>query len=373
MHNSLMKEYKNIIDNIEKGQYTDNRKLLDNIKRYLANPKTRKNKDAIKCQKKLAKILYNEYTKEEVINSFNISSDNIFLRDLSIIQNDPLFKNPYLFQVIEDTITIDDNSKYYPEDIIMYFLTLCKESFIHDPNFNDVNFKLDKLKVLESYVVFKETHTYSGHKVKMESLNEEIKKYIRLSVNKDYDNEEFEKFSLSHKDDNAFEEYKAIKKENLCKLKLYESLIKKDYLCKTFIENNLEPDNVIFVTRDIGDNFGYDIYSAIHKDDIKLDTVYKVINQRSFDQRNFSLSKKEMEVMQSTINTPKAEYIVCIMYLDIVNTMQKNTFLIVMNETTFKDLESDEEYHFDNFDGKYFNFVSNKLKKDIDKIKKIEF
>ena len=192
--NFLMKNYEEIIEKLRCGKYSSEQSLLNSIRNYVN--RNSKNKEVIKNKKSLARLICDLYTKEEVIKSFNIPKEYKYLRQLSIIKNDPLFNNPN----IKDTIYGD--SMGYFDDIIIRFLTDCKNEYINDKDFSDLINKLDQARLMvERYVIFKELNYINDNKKIIDSKEEEQKRYVKVSINNDLTDPDYLEYSKTHKID----------------------------------------------------------------------------------------------------------------------------------------------------------------------------
>ena len=353
MINFLMKNYEEIIEKLRCGKYSSDLSLLNNIRNYVN--RNSKNKEVIKNKKSLARLICDLYTKEEVIKSFNIPKEYKYLRQLSIIKNDPLFNNPNIYNILKDTIYGD--SMGYFDDIIIRFLIDCKNEYINDKDFSDLINKIDQAKLMvERFIIFKELNYINDNKRKIDSEEEEQKRYIKVSINNDLTDPDYLEYSKTHKIDTK-NKYINEKLNNISSLYLYQTLV---------------PKETTFVSRDIGSNYGYDIYSTIYTEDTKIDALYTIKVTDNLNEKTFTLSKKEKEVMNETINNPKAQYILCYSYLDLVNKVHTNTYYKAIDMNTFKNIENDELFILDNNIKDKYTFISNKIELNKDKIKKID-
>lgn len=111
-----------------------------------------------------------------------------------------------------------------------------------------------------------------------------------------------------------------------------------------------EAYNGLFVSRDLGNGFGYDLY---YVDEDNIETLVEVKTTTSFSEDdNFALSENEYQTMVNTLENPNARYVVTRVILD--RTLTKPSFIVLNAEDKNTLMDKDNKYFLkENENGKY--------------------
>ena len=111
-----------------------------------------------------------------------------------------------------------------------------------------------------------------------------------------------------------------------------------------------EAYNGLFVSRDLGNGFGYDLY---YVDEDNIETLVEVKTTTSFSEDdNFALSENEYQTMVNTLENPNVRYVVTRVVLD--RTLTKPSFIVLNAEDKNTLMDKDNKYFLKaNENGKY--------------------
>ena len=327
MDNSLMIEYLKVLKELfSTNTYKANGNLLRDIKYHMLD---NKDDEHIKNIRKIFANRLNEiFNDKELNNAFNLSDDFKYHKIIEIFKNDPFRTKQKYIELFQYTIFIPEGD--HLENNVKWFL-------------NDTGFystaNLDKLLEFHSkYRNLGGTDLYG-------TFEEERKKYLEAYNNietEDYLNFVKEKnleagsFNRYYDNMNAPIDYMNKRLGNMGEIYLYETLVKEK--------------ETTFVARDLGNGFGYDIYTTTMMDNMKKELLIEVKSTTCKDKDYFALTETEHKTMVDSLDNPKAEYVVCTSYIDVINNEIKNRYYKAIDENTFKDLYSNDEYMFTNFD-----------------------
>ena len=68
------------------------------------------------------------------------------------------------------------------------------------------------------------------------------------------------------------------------------------------------------------------------------------------------LAITEYKVLKDTLSNDKAEYIVCLVYVDVKNNIYKHVYYRPIDDKTFIEINGNRKYTFDNTD-QYGNYI----------------
>ena len=122
-----------------------------------------------------------------------------------------------------------------------------------------------------------------------------------------------------------------------------------------------------FISRDLTDGLGYDIYCTTIED-TKKEVLIEVKAFIGENNKEFSLNEKEFKTMIEALANSNVKYIICLSYIDLADELKiQNVLLEANGPTKFIDINSSDEYCMDFWS----NIPTFKLNKEKVKQKKI--
>ena len=331
-----IEEFNNLLKEIIKtGTCNDKNINYRSIKTALKD--NEKDSNVIESKKVFAEYLYRLFENKEVTDALNSDNNYPYGKILNIYKNNPFNKYPKVNEFFQFTIYIPEGS--HLENNVNWFIEDC--GLPHSNNLDlirDFNFKNRNLSYKEEYGTYEQ----------------EIERYNKM-LNGDFNNHDFDvflnniyanefAFSKFYTGDNI-QDYLNKKLGNIGELYLYNTLVK-------------EKDTV-FVARDLGNGFGYDIYTTAFMDGKKKELLFEVKTTTDMNNDTFALSENEYKVLCESLNCPNTEYIVARAHFGIkqdinnlhnkvINVIDENNikynYYVAKDENTFKNLNNDEEY-----------------------------
>ena len=330
MDKNIIEEYIDAIsDAYTNKEYNLNSDTLRYIKSYmLYHPN---DPDVIKAKTLLSFYLSNIYTDINLTNILDYN-DLKYKKIIDYFKIDPLRIYTNLISLFNTTIFIPEGS--YIENNINWFLK--------DMGYSHVD-NLDKsLKFTKDFPI-------KGGKDPYGTFEEEKERYLN--------------FQNGIKDNDYYNFVKDKKSSELCFNRYYEGDPDRDYLYKKlgnigeyYTYNLLSEYNPIFVARDLGNGFGYDIYTVANIDNKTVELLIEVKSTSNPDKNYFSITDTEYKVLKDTLSNDKAEYIVCLVYVDVKNNIYKHVYYRPIDDKTFIEINGNRKYIFDNTD-QYGNYI----------------
>ena len=327
----VMSEFSRILNDANNGHIdVKDYKILNDIKFYMYNNPN--NPEVIEAKRILANIIYIIYTDPELTKALNMSINHYYERIIKIHENDPFMKHLELLTFFQYTIFIPNPARW--EYNIAWFLE--DQGFSHVDNIDKLIAAYDDLKHISC-------------PDKYEELDKEIEKYEMICKNVlPYDFNEFVENKKSecaaineYYDGNPRIDYAKKRIGNIGEIYIFDS-IKESFYTK------------IFVAKDHGNGFGYDIYAKSNNENTPIEYLIEVKATTNKDKSFFELTSTEMGIMKDTIGNEKVQYMVVTVFVDIPNKTYQNKCYQAVNEKTLVDLYGTDTYGFDSINnGKY--------------------
>ena len=349
MEDAILK-FESLLNNVINTGYC-NTKELPSIKIYLENNKDKE--EIKKIRRKFAEYIYNLYNNEKLTNALN--DEYVYRRIVNAYKLDP-FKYNSIYNKEGALNILFSNSIFIP--IGSYFE-------------NNINWFLDDsgLGELENPKILRDIYKRYKHLSqpdKYGSFNQEFEKYEKSLNGLEYDMpNDYEEFKNNKKleseafnryyEGNPIIDYQNKRLGNIGEIYVYENLIK----------NSIES---IFVSRDCGDGFGYDIHTLYNDNNTIKEGLIEVKATSNENKDFFALTDEEYNTMIDTLNNDKVKYFVCLCYVDVKKKQVVSKPFIVENKTTFRSLVDDELYVFDKIEKNQYYFKSNVNKLDNPKV-----
>lgn len=261
------------------------------------------------------------FLTNELQNSFNISDDYKYLREQKIF-----YTSPFTSQ----------KTKQYPE----YFYHLINHCSLHYGGIPNIYNGMDAF------------------------FTEQNQNFLPLGLI-DKLNDYWEKHDAIRK---AFSPYAQPYGKYIEELEKYEKNMDNEALGRLgeydFYERIKPLPSPIFTAKDLGNGFGYDIYYFVQNQEhlIEVKTTAKK------DGTDFiRLTKNEFNVMQQTLNDPKAIYIVSRVFANIDENQTKDFFYTLLKFENNKLISYTDpfiEYELKDQDSEYYYFYHSNLSKE---------
>lgn len=304
------------------GKY-DKSLIYGNTKSFLY---TNKDVEEVKKAREVfATALYELYNMKELSNALNSSDEYPYAKIINIYKNSPERFYEELPLFFQSTTYIPEG--HYPEDNMNWFIEDC--GLPHVDN-------LDKLKE------FNKTYRHLWPASEYGSYEEERKRFLDAK-NKNIYGLDYEKFLAEqsaieaivgyYNEEDSKIAYLDQKLGNMGELYLYDSLVVDKETC--------------FVARDLGNGFGYDIYTTATQNGVKKEFLFEVKSTTIANKDYFTLSSNEKKTMVDTLTKDKTEYIVCLSHINAEDNTILNSFFKAVDENTFINTATDEEYKFE--------------------------
>ena len=333
----IRKEYNILVENensIEKKNF-DNEVLLAIQKYFNDYPN---NTTVIKLKRYLAECYYSFFDNDNLNNAFNISDDYYYQKKQEIFRCLPFNLNnkdypQFFYRILNYTSdkygTI--NNKFYPT-LFEFFKEQnisMKNIFLENDIINFIN---------NNKIIMYATKDYYGYG---KTINEE-EYWYNVFLDRLYKKKIVPDFDQSYED--ALREY-----EN----KLIGNI--GEFYINNLLNNKLvNPylSNIDFVSKELGNGFGYDIYfQYINRDFIKEYLIeVKTTFSKNMNNDSFNLTENEFNIMNEAMNRDK-EYRVYRVYKD--NNSYNHHKLIFDKKDSFIDIDNNDIiYTFDYIDDK---------------------
>lgn len=285
---------------------------------------------------------YNEiFFNKNLIDFLYLDNDKYYHNQIQIYKNLPYTTHPLYAKYLIEMLPIpDDYNEYLAFEYIL-------EKYDKK---NIKNMNGDYLKLILNFVNNNQT-IMKGKKDKHYTIEKEIKNYFS-SKNNIY----FRGFKEFSYDENLIDAYEIQSKF------LNKTL---EHIGKLYVFNLIRCNfYTYFVSRDINDGFGYDIY-CYGKDYIE-DLINVKTTIKNSENDSFVMSENEYKVMMESCNKNNCRYIVCRVFLD--NKLNPSyTYLTMKYNDILTSIDDDNiQYKISSIDGNNICF-----KKIAEKTKKI--
>ena len=304
------------------GKY-DKSLIYGNTKSFLYT--NRDTEEVKKARQVFGAALYEIYNTKELTEALNGSDEYPYAKIINIYKNDPERFYTELKLFFQETVYIPEG--HYPEDNINWFIEDCGLEHVDN---------LDKLRD------FYKANRNLGPEQEYGSYEEERKRFLNAKNNHVY-GLDYEKFLMEQKSIEAVfgywnEEdtkisYLDKKLGNMGELYLYDTLVVDKETC--------------FVARDLGNGFGYDIYTTATQNGVKKEFLFEVKTTTIANKDYFILSANEKKTMVDTLSKDKTEYMICLAYINAEENRIMNSFLKAVDENTFINTATDEIFEFE--------------------------
>ena len=333
---NLLIQYIGLLKELIKTNNCDDTKInYRDIKNYLKDHEN--DQDVIETKKILAEYMYRVFEDEKVTEALNSSDEYPFGKIMNICKNDPLRQIQKLNELFQFSIYIPQGS--YVQNNMNWFLEDC--GLPHSQNLDQL---LEFSKNSNLFITKENYGTFEQEKGRYNNVENGYfldQDYLDFLNNLQVNQMLFAKYYTG----NPKVDYLNKKLGNMGELYLFNTLVK-------------EKDTT-FVARDLGNGFGYDIYTTAFIEGIKKEILFEVKTTSSLTNDSFQLSENEYKIMQQALKNPKTEYIIAKVYIGLKYVEKDNKLFTEIDENniaikyykaideyTFKDLSSDEEYNF---------------------------